>query len=205
MTATTRPAPSVIGAGRGRRKRGRVRHLSTADRVIIALMIGIPIIVELVLVWWPAVASIVLSFGRWNGVGGLSKIEWIGFENYRNIFTIDPNFWPALEHNLIWLVFLAIIATPAGIFLAVLLDRELPGSKILQSIFFLPVMLSLALIGVIWQLMFSPDQGLINGVLGTERRLVRQLLDQHLGGAGGRQLEAHRLHHDLVLGRAEGC
>ena len=60
------------------------------------------------------------------------------------------------------------IATPAGIFLAVLLDRELPGSQILQSIFFLPVMFSLALIGVIWQLMFSPDQGLINGVFGTD-------------------------------------
>jgi ABC-type sugar transport system permease subunit len=171
MTATTRPAPSASGPvadGGKRGKRGRVHHLSTADRVIISLMIGIPIIVELVLVWWPAVASIILSFGRWNGVGKLSTIEWIGVTNYKNIFTIDPTFWPALEHNLIWLVFLAVIATPAGILLAVLLDRELPGSRILQSIFFLPVMLSLALIGVIWQLIFSPDQGLINGVFHTD-------------------------------------
>ncbi len=87
----------------------------------------------------------------------MSSIEWIGTTNYRNIFTIDPNFWPALEHNLTWLLFLAFIATPLGILLAVLLDRELAGSKILQSVFFLPVMLSLALVGVIWQLMFSPS------------------------------------------------
>jgi len=167
LTATSRPAPSASGPAVAGGKRGRIRHLSTADKVIIALMIGIPILIELVLVWWPAIASIVLSFGRWNGVGPLSNIDWIAFENYHNIFTIDPNFWPALEHNLIWLVFLAVIATPAGILLAVLLDRELPGSRLLQSIFFLPVMLSLALIGVIWQLIFSPDQGLINGVLGT--------------------------------------
>ena len=54
-----------------------------------------------------------------------------------------------------------------------LLDRELPRQQIYQSIFFLPVMLSLALIGIIWQLMFSPDNGLLNGVLGTDDRLAR--------------------------------
>ncbi len=130
-------------------------------------MIGIPTLVEFVLVWFPAVASIVLSFGRWNGVGAFSKIEWIGFTNYSDIFKLDPNFWPAIGHNITWLLFLAFIATPFGIFLAVLLDRELPGSKILQSVFFLPVMFSLALVGIIWQLVFSPDQGLVNGVFGT--------------------------------------
>jgi ABC-type sugar transport system permease subunit len=145
-----------------------VRKLGTRDKVVIALMIGIPTLIEFILVWFPAVASIVLSFGRWNGVGPFSKIEWIGFTNYSNIFNLDPNFWPAIEHNVTWLLFLALVATPAGIFLAVLLDRELPGSKILQSIFFLPVMLSLALIGIIWQLVFSPDQGLVNGVFGTD-------------------------------------
>jgi multiple sugar transport system permease protein/raffinose/stachyose/melibiose transport system permease protein len=149
------------------RKRGRIRHLTTADKIIIGLMIGIPTLIELALVWFPAVASIILSFARWNGVGSLSSIEWIGLTNYRNIFTIDPNFMPALEHNLIWLLFLAFVATPLGILLAVMLDRELAGSKILQSIFFLPVMLSLALVGVIWQLMFSPENGFVNGVFGS--------------------------------------
>ena len=168
MTATqqtsTPPAAAEQPLARGR----RVRKLSARDKVIIALMIGIPTLVEFVLVWFPAVASIVLSFGRWNGVGAFSRIEWIGFTNYSNIFNVDPNFWPAIEHNITWLLFLAFIATPFGIFLAVLLDRELPGGKILQSIFFLPVMFSLALVGIIWQLVFSPDQGLINGVFGTD-------------------------------------
>lgn len=130
-------------------------------------MIGIPILIEAVLVWFPAVASIGLSFGSWNGVGGVGAIKWIGGTNYSNVVNIDPNFWPALRHNLIWLVFLAVVATPLGILLAVLLDREFAGSRLLQSIFFMPVMFSLALIGVVWQLVFSPDQGLINGVFGS--------------------------------------
>ena len=145
----------------------RVRKLTRGDKIIVALMIGIPTLLEAVLVWFPALASIGLSFATWNGVGAFSRIKWVGFDNYHNIFTIDPNFWPALSHNLIWLAWLALIATPLGIFFAVLLDRELPGGRILQSIFFLPVMFSLALIGVVWQLIFSPEQGLINGVLGT--------------------------------------
>ena len=147
--------------------KGRLKKLSTTDKVVISLMIGIPTLIEAVLVWFPAIASIVLSFGNWNGVGSLSRIQWIGVTNYQNIFDLDPNFWPAVQHNVYWLLFLAFIATPLGIFLAVLLDRETPGSKLFQSVFFLPVTFSLALIGVIWQLVFSPEQGLINGAFGT--------------------------------------
>ncbi len=146
---------------------GRLRKLSGRDKIVIGLMIGIPTLIEALLVWFPAIASVILSFGTWNGVGSLSRIVWVGGTNYHNVFTVDPNFWPAVRHNIYWLLFLAIIATPMGILLAVLLDREMRGGKILQSIFFLPVMFSLALIGVIWQLVFSPEQGLINGAFGT--------------------------------------
>ena len=167
MTATnTSAGASPVAVEKPLARGRRVRRLTARDKVILVVMIGIPILIEAVLVWLPAVASIVLSFGRWNGVGPFSKIEWIGGTNYTDIFQVDPNFWPAVQHNLLWLVFLAVIATPLGIFFAVLLDKELPGSKIMQSIFFLPVMFSLALVGIVWQLILSPDQGLLNGVLG---------------------------------------
>jgi ABC-type sugar transport system permease subunit len=177
MTGSTPIAPPAPRGGAPARHaepreivevKGKLKKLSTADKIVIALMIGIPTLIEAVLVWFPAVASIVLSFGNWNGVGSLARIQWIGVTNYQNIFEVDPNFWPAVQHNVLWLVFLAVVATPLGVFLAVLLDRETPGSKLFQSVFFLPVIFSLALIGVIWQLMFSPEQGLVNGVLGTD-------------------------------------
>jgi ABC-type sugar transport system permease subunit len=50
--------------------------------------------------------------------------------------------------------------------MAVLLDREMRGTRIYQSIFYLPVVLSLAIIGFIWQLQYAPEQGFINNVLG---------------------------------------
>ncbi len=64
--------------------------------------------------------------------------------------------------------FPGLIATPLGLLLAVLLDQKIRGgSKIYQSIFFTPVMLSLALIGIIWQLFYNRDSGLLNFLLGT--------------------------------------
>jgi multiple sugar transport system permease protein len=127
-------------------------------------MIGVPTLISVALVWVPALSSVALSFTRWDGIG-LDSIKWIGLRNYREIFTIYPPFYPALWHNLIWLLFFLLIPTPIGLFLAVLLDRELRFTRVYQSVIFLPVVLSLAIVGFIWQLMYSTDQGLINAVL----------------------------------------
>jgi multiple sugar transport system permease protein/raffinose/stachyose/melibiose transport system permease protein len=110
--------------------------------------------------------SILLSFSRWNGLT-LSDIRPAGTANYDFVFKDSPAFWPAVQHNLLWLGFLALIATPLGLLLAVLLDQQIRGSKIYQSIFFVPVMLSLALVGIIWQLFYQKDNGLLNFLLGT--------------------------------------
>ncbi|MEU8389446.1 sugar ABC transporter permease [Micromonospora sp. NPDC048843] len=74
---------------------------------------------------------------------------------------------PAVQHNLLWLAALFVVATPFGMFLAVLLDKELRGSRFYQTALYLPVVLSLALIGFVWQLLYSRDQGLINAVFGS--------------------------------------
>jgi multiple sugar transport system permease protein/raffinose/stachyose/melibiose transport system permease protein len=91
----------------------------------------------------------------------------VGTTNYRQIATIYPPFWPAVEHNAIWLGFLTFVATPFGLFLAYQLDKEIRGTRLYQSIFFLPVVLSFAIIGFIWQLVYSPTQGLINNLFGN--------------------------------------
>jgi multiple sugar transport system permease protein len=163
----TVPAAPAEAAVPRRRRGGRVR-VSGTDRIFLILMVLIPTILVVAWVWLPAIASVVLSFASWSGVGGLDTIEWIGTENYKNVFTNYPPFAPALRHNLIWLVFLFVLPTLFGIFLAVLLDRELRGTRFYQTALFLPVVLSLALIGFIWQLIYSRDQGVLNAVLGTE-------------------------------------
>jgi multiple sugar transport system permease protein len=162
MAKATPDAPAVHLSG-GRRVE---RRRSTSDRLIIWAMVVIPTVLVVWLVWLPALASVYLSFTKWNGFQ-LSGIQWVGTKNYVDIATIYPPFWPAIRHNLIWLVFLFVLPTVLGMFLAVILDREMWGSRFYQTAFYLPVVLSLALVGFIWQLFYSTDQGLINQVFGT--------------------------------------
>jgi multiple sugar transport system permease protein len=161
------PTVPVAAKAPTRRRRRHVQATGT-DRIFLALMVIVPTALVVGLVWLPAVATVVLSFASWTGVGSLDTIKWIGTQNYVDVFTIYPPFKPALTHNVIWLVFLFMVPTCLGIFLAVLLDRELRATRFYQTAFFLPVVLSLALIGFIWQLIYSRDQGLLNAVLHTQ-------------------------------------
>jgi multiple sugar transport system permease protein len=120
------------------------------------------------LVWLPAFGSVALSFGTWNGIGGLDQIKWVGFQNYHDVATIYPPFWPAMRHNLIWLLFLFVFPTMLGILLAVVLDGNMRFGRFYQTALYLPVVLSLALIGFIWQLFYSRDQGLLNDVFHSQ-------------------------------------
>jgi multiple sugar transport system permease protein len=159
--AVTTPAPA---AARRRRRRGP--RLTRRDKLVLAVMIAIPTLLHLALIWVPTVMSVALSFARWDGIGGLDTIKWVGLENYRQVFTIYPPFWPAVQHNLIWLVFFLLVPTTFGLFLALQLDKQLRATRLYQSALYLPVVLALAIVGFIWQLVYSPEQGLLNNLLG---------------------------------------
>lgn len=151
-----------------RARNQKVHKLTRTDLIVVSVMVAVPTLLVLVLVWFPAVATVALSFTNWNGIGALSSIKAIGADNYTNVATNYPPFWPALQHNLLWLAVLFVVATPFGMFLAVLLDKEIKGSRVYQTAFYLPVIMSLALVGFVWQLIYSRDQGILNAVLGTQ-------------------------------------
>jgi ABC-type sugar transport system permease subunit len=135
------------------------------DKITIAVMIAVPLALDLVFIWGPAVATVLYSF---TNATGAAPVKWVGGQNYHTLASVDPSFWPAVRHNVTWLLVFVCFATPLGMLLAVLLDRGLRGSRIYQSIFFLPVMLSLALIGIIWQIVYTTHGGLLNTMLGHE-------------------------------------
>ncbi|MGY0236545.1 carbohydrate ABC transporter permease [Longispora urticae] len=160
-TPTRAPTPTgpTASAAPGRRRR-----FSRRDLAVLGLLVGIPVLLEVVLIWGPTLASVALSFSRWDGV---SPLRWIGGDNYTQIVGDYPPFWPAIRHNVLWLAFLGLVATPLGLFFAVLLDKGVRGSRFYQSALYLPVVLSLAVVGFIAQLIYSRD-GVLNAVSGLE-------------------------------------
>jgi len=177
------PLPPVTQTGGGGAtsvstgKKKRPGLLTRRDLVILAFMAGIPAFIHVFFVWVPTLGSVVLSFTSWNGIGGLDRIKFVGIKNYQDLVNVYPPFWPAIQHNLIWLGVFLLIATPIGIFFAVLLDKELRGSRFYQSALYLPVVLSLAIVGFIAQLFYAPEQGLLNNVLGTTGQNGQTLID----------------------------
>ena len=172
----------ATGMGARRRIRRRYSLLTRTDKIVLGLMVGIPLAFDLALIWGPTLASFLISFTNWNGIGSPLDAKVIGTKNYENLLTAYPFFWPALTHNLLWLAWLMFIATPIGMLLAVLLDRVVSGTRIYQTVFYLPVVLSLAVIGIIWSLQYAPEQGLINNVLGrtSNENLIDWLGDPSL-------------------------
>jgi len=166
MTASPLSAPPASAGGAAPPRRRHYSLLTTRDRITLGVMVGIPTFLVLFFVILPTIASIILSFSSWNGIGGIGAIKFIGLKNYTDLVTIYKPFFPALAHNLIWLVFFLVVATPLGMFLAVLLDKDIRGSRFYQSALYLPVVLSLAIIGFIWQLQYAPETGFINNVIG---------------------------------------
>jgi hypothetical protein len=152
----------------GRPPRRRAHRLSLSDRAVVLIMILVPTALVVGLVRCPALSTVALSFTRWNGTGGLETVEGTGTENYRNVFTDDPPFPPAMEHNLIWLPALFAVATRFGMFLAVLLDKEIRFSRFYQTALYLSVVLSMALVGSIWRLLYSKDRDRSTACLGTD-------------------------------------
>jgi len=158
MTAVARTVESALARVRAPR---RGRALSR-DNVTLVLFLAIPLTIYAIWVWGPAVATIVISFTRWDNV---SAPQWIGLQNYARLIH-DPLFQQALVNNLVWLIVFISIPMSAGLALAVVLDRRLKFTRLYQSAIYLPLVLSLPVIGLMFTWFFKPDDGLVNTVLG---------------------------------------
>jgi multiple sugar transport system permease protein len=162
VTITTPNPETASYVGR----RSRLRQLSLGDRIWLKFAIGIPLALHLLLVWIPATMTAVLSFMQWDNLTPLSSAKPVGFRNFWQIFTIfDPKLFPALFNNMILIVWLTICSL-IGMLFAYLLDKNVAGTRFYQSVFYMPVVLSFAVVGFIWKaVMFQSERGLLNKII----------------------------------------
>jgi ABC-type sugar transport system permease subunit len=125
------------------------------------LFLAAPLLLYLVWVIGPMFYTFYLSLTNWDG---LSQPEFRGFRNYERLFR-DPVFFISLKNNLRWIISFITIPVAAGLGLAMALNQEMPGAKLLKASFFSPMVLSLVVCGLIWGWMYNPTSGLINAVL----------------------------------------
>lgn len=92
----------------------------------------------------------------------------VGLQNYIKLFT-DPNWsvrlWGAIKNNFIFFAMHMLLQNPIGLFLAALLSTRIRGAAIYRTLIFTPTVLSVVLIGFIWQLILSPLWGIAKNFL----------------------------------------
>lgn len=108
----------------------------------------------------PLVYSVYAAFTDWNGLG---QMNFIGLENFQKLFK-DEYFYKTL-YNTIYLM----LGIPVGLILSFLLasalSRGIKGTTIFRTIYYIPVISSLAAISILWQWAYNGDFGLVNQVL----------------------------------------
>jgi multiple sugar transport system permease protein len=112
---------------------------------------------------YPMVASLIYSFQHYNG---LDEQWWVGFRNYSYLIQSDDQFHGAVYNT----VFMVVLGVPLSLLLgflsAVVLNFPVRGQAIYRSALVLPAFLPLVPIAMLWQWMFSADNGIVNYVLG---------------------------------------
>ncbi|OKI48572.1 hypothetical protein A6A29_06160 [Streptomyces sp. TSRI0281] len=123
---------------------------------------ALPSLIPLVLFALLPVAYVVfLSFTRYNGV---TSPEWIGLDNYQLMFK-DQSWWQAVLITLVFAVGQIVIGLPLSLLLAMMLNSGLKWLGLFRGLFFLPYVISIAIMGIVFYFLLRPDNGVINGIL----------------------------------------
>jgi ABC-type sugar transport system permease subunit len=114
-------------------------------------------------VLFPVVFSFYLSFHRWNMFS--ADRAFVGLENYASILR-NPEFWEVLGNTVIYTLGTIPLNMAAALGVAVLLNKNIIGKKLLRTAFFAPVIMSSVAAAVIWRWVYEPNFGLLNACLG---------------------------------------
>lgn len=74
---------------------------------------------------YPTLDVVALSFMKWNGLTATKQV--VGIDNYVQVFTRDPVFWPAVRNTVLWTVLSVIFPPAIGFALALALNQNIPG------------------------------------------------------------------------------
>jgi len=111
----------------------------------------------------PIVAALTLSFTDYEIV---KPPTWSGADNYRRLLADDPLFWKSLGNTLYYAGFTVPLNMVLGLGIALLLNRDLPGMRLLRTMYYLPSVVAGVAVSVLWSWMLNPDFGLVNTLLG---------------------------------------
>lgn len=109
----------------------------------------------------------------WFDYAGWGKPLFVGFGNFVRAFTRDPDFWRCMVNTIFLAAAKLVLEMPLAIILAYFVNNRVKGSSLLRIIYFLPTIFSVAVIGMVFVILFSAYNGIVNAVL-TSLHIIKQ-------------------------------
>lgn len=142
------------------KKQQTTSKLYKKEHQVAFLFVLLPVLGFLIFSLTPLLFSVYASFTDWNGLG---QMNFIGLGNFKKMFS-DDYFYKTL-YNTIYLMLGIPIGLMLSFALASALSRKIKGTTIFRTIYYIPVISSLAAISILWQWAYNGDFGLVNQVL----------------------------------------
>ncbi|MGF0220894.1 MULTISPECIES: carbohydrate ABC transporter permease [Bacillus amyloliquefaciens group] len=123
-----------------------------------------PALIFLLFVYIPIIENVFFSLFEWSSFQ--PEKTFIGFKNYIDLFH-DPVFFTALRNNVLYAVISLICQVGGGLILAAVLEDRLvrKWSPFFRTVFFLPVVISMTVIALLFDFIYNPEIGLLNQLL----------------------------------------
>lgn len=108
----------------------------------------------------PGVMGLMYSFTDWSSYS--EKISYIGFDNFKTIFSPEEHYFSALTNTLWFTVATTVLKTLLGIVFALMLNRGIALKNLHRGLIFMPSILSVIIVGLIFKSILNPESGLLN-------------------------------------------
>jgi raffinose/stachyose/melibiose transport system permease protein len=135
------------------------------QRLLPYIFLAPSLLLLVVFVYGPALENIIYSFFSWSSMD--PDWRYVGFANYRHLFS-NPIFWASLVNNTIYAVVSVVVQVFVALCIAAVLEAQIFRKRlvsIFRTTFFLPSILPVTVVGLLWQLIYQPSIGLIDQFL----------------------------------------
>ncbi|ANA79040.1 binding-protein-dependent transport systems inner membrane component [Paenibacillus vortex V453] len=133
------------------------------NRFIPLLLLLIPMALYIVFYFGPSILTVIYSFTDVKNLPG-STYQFVGLDNYKDLFFSGNSGerWRSIINTLIFMFVVTIVQNGVALFIAVIINQRLKGDYFYRAVFFLPVVLGVAVVALIWGMMFDPLNGPVN-------------------------------------------
>jgi multiple sugar transport system permease protein len=111
----------------------------------------------------PMIYGLLVSLTNFDGIS--PRWKWVGFDNYAEVLT-DPDVWAALGRTLVFTAIVVPLSVAGSLWLATIINRRLRAVGLWRTVFYLPSVVPVVAMAIMWKLVFNKDAGIGNAILG---------------------------------------